>query len=574
MNKTILLNLVLLLVLSCPAEAVTITVKDDGTGDYPTIQAAIYAAVNGDEVVAEPGTYTGQGNRDIDFLGRAITVRSTDPNDPNIVAATIIDCNGSSSDKHRGFYFHNGEDANSILNGFTITNGYHWSGGAIYCYKSGPTIKSCIINRNISEGDDEDGGGGVGCFGEPGPTITGCIISENSAISHHSGDGHGGGILCRGCSPTITDCTIIGNSANASGGGIYIGRLGLAAANTTINNCIITANNARTGGGINIQWSEPFIHFIANCIITANKADYGGGVSCAVSSPTITNCTISGNSAIEQGGAICFIYHSVSMIMNCTISGNSSRHGGAFFCYGRGTAPVIGNSIIWENTARFGSQMYLKTRGSLGCRASVNHSDFQDSQDSVYIEPGSTLNWGQGNIDADPCFVEGGYWADACDPNIIVEPNDPNAIWIEGDYHLLSDSLCIDAGDPNYVAGPNETDLDGNARVVDGDNDGNSVVDMGAYERMPEPAELVAELLEEVGGLELPSGIENSLMAKLNAALRVLEDENENNDAAAVNTLEAFINAVEAQRGKKIPEAEADALIAAAQEIIELLSDG
>ncbi|MHC4423624.1 MAG: hypothetical protein ACYSWR_03000 [Planctomycetota bacterium] len=60
----------------------------------------------------------------------------------------------------------------------------------------------------------------------------------------------------------------------------------------------------------------------------------------------------------------------------------------------------------------------------------------------------------------------------------------------------------------------------------------------------------------------------------MNAALRALEDENENNDIAAINTLGAFINAVEAQRGKKIPEAEADALIAAAQEIIELLSDG
>jgi pectin methylesterase-like acyl-CoA thioesterase len=59
MNRIILLNLVLLLVVSCPAEAVTITVKADGTGDYPTIQAAIDAAVNGDELVAEPGTYTG-----------------------------------------------------------------------------------------------------------------------------------------------------------------------------------------------------------------------------------------------------------------------------------------------------------------------------------------------------------------------------------------------------------------------------------------------------------------------------------------------------------------------------------
>ena len=89
-----------------------------------------------------------------------------------------------------------------------------------------------------------------------------------------------------------------------------------------------------------------------------------------------------------------------------------------------------------------------------------------------------------------------------------------------------------------------------------------------------EPVELIAELLEEVAGLRLPSGIENGLEAKLNAALQALEDENENNDIAAINTLGAFISAVEAQRGKKIPEAEADALIAAAMEVIELLSDG
>jgi len=94
----------------------------------------------------------------------------------------------------------------------------------------------------------------------------------------------------------------------------------------------------------------------------------------------------------------------------------------------------------------------------------------------VYVGSYSTLNWGEGNIDADPCFVLPGYWADANDPNIIVEPNDPNAVWIEGDYHLLPASPCIDTGDPNYIPSPNETDLDGNPRVI-GD-----AVDMGAYE--------------------------------------------------------------------------------------------
>ena len=75
----------------------------------------------------------------------------------------------------------------------------------------------------------------------------------------------------------------------------------------------------------------------------------------------------------------------------------------------------------------------------------------------------------------------------------------------------------------------------------------------------------------QVEKLSPPKGIENSLVAKLDSALKVLEDVNENNDGAAINSLEAFINAVEAQKGKKISEADADALIANVLEIIDLL---
>jgi hypothetical protein len=102
----------------------------------------------------------------------------------------------------------------------------------------------------------------------------------------------------------------------------------------------------------------------------------------------------------------------------------------------------------------------------------------------------------------DPEFVQPGYWADPCDPNILVEPNYPGAVWIEGDYHLVPGSPCVDAADNNslpldfadldrdgYTHEPLPVDLNGNPRVFDGDGDGNSVVDMGAYEFIPPPVE-------------------------------------------------------------------------------------
>jgi hypothetical protein len=110
---------------------------------------------------------------------------------------------------------------------------------------------------------------------------------------------------------------------------------------------------------------------------------------------------------------------------------------------------VISNSIAWDNRP-----------DQIGGSVWTRYSDVQGG-------------WpGEGNIDADPCFVEPGYW-------------DANSVWIDGDYHLLPDSPCIDAGDPNYVPEPDETDLDGKPRIINGQ------IDMGAYEyRLAIPAEV------------------------------------------------------------------------------------
>ena len=341
----------------------------------PTIQKAIDYSWDGTTVWVADEIYTGTGNRDIHFKGKSITVKSI-----NGPGNCIIDCNGSETDKHRGFNFHNNEGPNSVLDGFTIINGYgpeeyighntRSVGGAIFCSGTSPKIINCIIKNNHAAYY----GAGIFCRNS-NLTVKNSVISENLLINKPFWP-NGGGIYSLDSNLTIANSIISGNTAPGASGGIYSNNLGAA---------------------------------ITNC--------------------TITNCTITGNASALNTGAI------------SNVRGNLT----------------IKNSIIRDNSPRQIASHY-------GGIASVTYSNIQDGWE------------GPTNIDTDPCFIDPGYWADINDVNIIVEPNDPNAIWIDGDYYLLPDSPCINTGDPCYVPQPNETDLDGNPRII------GSRVDMGAYE--------------------------------------------------------------------------------------------
>jgi len=232
----------------------------NGSPEYPfrTISDAIIPAQDGDTVVVQQGIYY----ENVDFSGRAITIRNTNPEDWSIVKATVIDANGSGS----AVSFNNNENRDSVISGFTITGGNTSYGGGIYC-KGSPIITNNIITDNIAS----SGGGGVYGYNSTyyRPRIHNNIIANNLAA-------YGAGVQCR--YGIIANCFITSNSTTSS----YGDGAGLYDCDGTIVNCTITANNANDdGGGLYICNGT-----IKNCIIWNNTAGGDGNQLYSCSDPT------------------------------------------------------------------------------------------------------------------------------------------------------------------------------------------------------------------------------------------------------------------------------------------------
>ncbi|UCG59149.1 MAG: hypothetical protein JSU70_06495, partial [Phycisphaerales bacterium] len=206
---------------------------------------------------------------------------------------------------------------------------------------------------------------------------------------------------------------------------------------------------------------------------------------------------IARNTGALGGGGVASSYVDASVtINNCTIWGNSAGSecgGGGVLC--RNASAMVTNSIIWGNTSPKGSEISVEDPAST---LNIVYSNVGGGQAGVSVEAGCTLDWGEGNINANPYFAEPGHWADVNDPNMIVEPDDPNAMWIDGDYHLKSEvgrwdpysgnwvmddvtSPCIDRGDPNISVG-NEPDPNG------------GIINIGAYGGTQEASMSIGQL--------------------------------------------------------------------------------
>ncbi len=239
-------------------------------GDYPTIQAAINAAEDGDTVMVAPGRYTGDGNRDIRLWGKDIVVRSV--SGPEV---TVLDVEGTRHEPHRSFIAVDGEPPTCRIEGFTLRGGYligntggsnnGGGGAAVYVRNSSPTIAACIMEDNDSDTllnvNVRDGNGGaVYVEGTSNMTITGCVMRNNIA-------GRRGGALFVGHEFTanivMSSCVIDSNHAGNSGGGVYINRSMCSLMNTTL----VRNSSVFTAGAIDAEFCELNV---ANCVFWKN----------------------------------------------------------------------------------------------------------------------------------------------------------------------------------------------------------------------------------------------------------------------------------------------------------------
>lgn len=209
MRRVLLVAVLVISVTAVNASGRTWLIRPDGTGDAPSIKAAVYYGADGDTLLLADGVFTGRDNTEVSYRGKALVIRSQSGN-PH---ACVIDCNGSDLNWSRGFLFYYGEDKSSVLEGVTVRNGYGYEGGGIWCWSSSPTVRDVILAGNTAVFS----GGGVYCGGGSSPDLVNVTIYDNTAVD-------GGGICCVSQSSPLVHSTII--AYNRDGGSVYVADIG------------------------------------------------------------------------------------------------------------------------------------------------------------------------------------------------------------------------------------------------------------------------------------------------------------------------------------------------------------
>ena len=431
MGKKYFINVSLLLFIISPCPAITIYVDDD----------------------APPGGDGQSWETAYKYLQDALDAATGDPNQIWVAQGTYYPDPCGLADPREACF--------QMINGVAIYGGFPDSGNPNWPDRDTNQYETILSGDPGSTGDPNDYSYHI--FYHPGGTnldstalLDGFTITRSNAnvrVEHI----RGGGMCNEGySSPTVSNCTFTGNSAYYGGG--MSNRKNSSA---KVTGCTFSDNLAYNyGGGMHNMFSSS--PMVTKCTFSGNSASAGGGMyNYDYSSPQVTGCTFSNNSGGDCGGMHNSYYCSPT-VMGCTFTGNSAYYGGGMRNFNN-SSPTVTNCILWDNIASNGNEIYNTSSTPVISYCDISGCFAGGSWD------GSLGNDGGGNIDVDPLFV------DPNRPDGIIGTEDDNL-------RLLPRSPCIDAGDPSYYDPNYLIDLDGHLRYVDGDCDGNIIVDMGAYE--------------------------------------------------------------------------------------------
>jgi predicted outer membrane repeat protein len=384
--------------------------------EYSTIQAGIDAASNGDTVLVADGVYMGEGNRDLVFGGKIITVQSE-----NGPVKSIIDCEGVG----RAFSsYPNSSIRDVVFRGFTIKNGVANGGGAIYWgYTSADlTVVDCIFYNNSNT------------------AIRTYALKDDSTV-------------------TISNCDFIGNEE-----AVYP----MFGGNAVITNCYFYGNTSTVRGGA-IRATGGTTTDIKNCIFTDNISDYdAGAISFEYGNHRLANCIFAGNRAGGRGGAIytsqLFIPDNSLTIINCTFSDNEAENGGAIWLSSN-SFPTISNSILWNNTPDeisgdgVPTVTYSDIQGGY-----IGEGNMEDAPFFMDITDPDPVNWNLRLRSNSPCIDEGDNNA----PGLPINDLDAKPRIIDGDSDIIAtvDMGAYEYGDICEGDFDEDSDVDGSDLAV------------------------------------------------------------------------------------------------------------
>ena len=215
--------------------------------------------------------------------------------------------------------------------------------------------------------------------------LTASSAIEGFTIRNGNGtEGYGGGIYCEyNASPAIRDCTVTGNTAS-NGGGIALRNF----CNATIEDCRITGNSGASGGGLRLLDCSPSL---SRCIISGNDANLGGGIIFSfLAYPTITECTISNNTASQKGAGIYYENASGGLIGDCTISNNhatdpdNTTYGGGIYAKNSWAGVYVRRCLITSNSADNGGGIASEVDESIITNCVITGNNASGTVDPPY----------------------------------------------------------------------------------------------------------------------------------------------------------------------------------------------